>query len=339
MAFEAIHRTAPDLFGNAWLNSEPIILHEIENKTVLLHFFDSASLRSVESLSYAKAWAQHYAECGLIVIGVHVPTFTFGTNRAVVENTLSRYALWYPVVMDNSAHIALAYDIRRIPAFCLVDKEKNARYLLTDDGNFLEFERALRQLVSECGYRNELPEIICPLHSQQTEFTVRVPQTTDIFLGYLRGTIGNAEGTVPEAVLEYHDPGFYLPDRCYLHGKWFNGREALQYAGTAQESGYILFPYEGRDVYALLSSRDGLPCEITVEQDGVSLSSVFAGNDVVQTRNQKSLVLVSAPRLYHLASNPEVGTHSLRLFPVDSRVEFYALSCSSMRIPDVVPLN
>lgn len=339
MGFEALYRPASDLLGNAWINSEPIILHEVEGKSVLLHFFDFSSLRSVESLVYAKGWAQQYADCGLITVGVHIPSYTFGKDRSRIESSLRRYSIWYPVVMDNDARIALTYNIRVVPAFCVIDKEKNVRYQLTDDGSTVEFERALRQLLTECGYKNELPPMLCPLRASEDGEFLRVPQTTDVAVGYLRGTIGNVEGVIPEGIVEYHDPQFYVSERCYLHGKWLIGREMLRYVGTSDEEGYLLFPYEGKDIYALLESADGVPCEVVVEQDGYPVSSDSFGNDLIQASDHRSVVTVSEPRLYHLISNQKVTSHLLRLIPINSRVAVYALSSTSTVVVDVVPLN
>ncbi|MCX7983694.1 MAG: redoxin family protein [Bacteroidetes bacterium] len=335
MALEVFHREAPDLYGTVWLHSKPLQLSTLENRVIVLHFFDSASLKCVESLQFVRMWARHYGECGVIVIGVHVPQYSFGKNPLLVEESLQRFNVWYPVVIDNDGLIALAYNVQELPTFFLVDRERRLRFKFTGDGNIVEFERALRQLVSECGFDEELPEVLSLKHHDEDEQFYRV-RTIDIALGYTRGFIGNPEGHSPESIVEYSDPHYYLPDRCYFHGQWLSEREAMR---CFNDQGYCVVQYDAKDVYALLGSERELPVEVTVEVDGKVVPESDYGRDLIQSHRSTSILVVSTARLYHILSHQTREKHTLKLIPSSSNVAFYALATTSHAIADVVHLN
>lgn len=335
MGVELIQRNAPELYGAAWFHSTPIQWSELENRVVLLHFFDTASLRGIESLLYTRLWARHYAECGFLVIGVHVPLYSFGRNQSLIENTLHRNNVWFPVVLDNDGRIAVAYDAREIPTWFLVDKEKRLRYRFTGKGNISEFERALRQLVSECGYGAELPEVLSVQYIDEHEQYHR-SHTVDIALGYAFGNIGNPEGYSPESVVGYVDPLFYLPDRCYFHGKWKSEREAMR---CFDEQGYCLLSYDAKDVYALVGTENGVPAEVLVEVDSRPVDELSFGRDLIRSHNETTILLVSTPRLYHVLSHPLKEEHTVKFSPSNSHIAFYSVATTTTTLADVVQLN
>jgi len=333
MNYESSYRSAPDLLGSVWLNSEPIIFNKIENKVILLHFFDSSSLWNLETVKYPKTWKQAYGHCGLLVIGVHEPSYNFGKDAAIVQQSLHRMNIDYPVVLDNSGNIALAYNVQMSPTMCLIDKEMRIRAFLYGSEDCVEFERTLRQLLSEAGYGNEIPDTITSVHFDLQEKSRRFKRSRDISLGYLRGTIGNPEGFVPESAMEYTDSKLYISERCYLSGQWVIERDGIRCLNSAEQPGYLTVSYEAKDVYALIGVEGAEVSEVIIKQDGNPLNPDIYGSDVIKTSDDFSGVQVTVPRLYHLISNSQHGEHQLTMVPSSSRVIFYSISFTSSFIP------
>src|SRR5919201_6924887 len=57
---------------------------------VLVEFFDFARINSLRTLPYLKEWHARYADCGLRVIAVHTPGYSFGRDRDTVARAVER---------------------------------------------------------------------------------------------------------------------------------------------------------------------------------------------------------------------------------------------------------
>ena len=61
--------------ANAWLNSEPLTPEGLRGKVVAVDFWTFTCINWLRTLPYIRAWANTYADKGLVVIGVHTPEF------------------------------------------------------------------------------------------------------------------------------------------------------------------------------------------------------------------------------------------------------------------------
>lgn len=339
MEIETKHIHAPELYGNYWLNSEPVSIRGSDNQVVLLDFWDYTCINCLRALPYINEWYHKYAEFGLTVIGVHTPEFHFGSEIEFVRKAIDRLKISYPVMLDNDAIIWSAYDVCYWPTRILIDKEGYIRFIQHGEGGYLEFERALQQLLVEAGCHGELPGLTAPLRTEDQPSVVCFRPTGEIYLGYLRGALGNPEGYNPESTIEYSDPGIYLSDRFYVSGKWMNERECLRFDGNEKETGIIILPYQAHDVHAVMSSRDGSLCEVTLEHDNLPLAKEVQGDDVVKSLDGTTSVFVDTPRMYRLVKNRDFGSHLLKLKVSSPNLEIYTFTFTTCVIPELIPTN
>jgi len=88
-----------------WINSGPLSMKELKGKVVLIDIWDYTCVNCIRTLSYIKEWYEKYKDKGLVIIGVHTPEFDFAKERTNVEEAVHRFAIKYPVVMDNDYEI------------------------------------------------------------------------------------------------------------------------------------------------------------------------------------------------------------------------------------------
>jgi thiol-disulfide isomerase/thioredoxin len=140
---------APEISGQTWLNSEPLMLAGLKGKVVLLEFwtYGCVNCRNVEP--YIKAWHQKYANQGLVVIGVHAPEFSYERAIANVERYVRERAIQYPVAIDNDFDTWKRYQNRYWPAMYLIDKQGIIRYVSVGEGRYNQTEQQIRTLLDE----------------------------------------------------------------------------------------------------------------------------------------------------------------------------------------------
>ena len=72
---------APDIAGiTAWINSNPLTIHELKGKVVLIDFWTYSCINCLRTLPYLKDWYAKYHDKGFEIIGVHSPEFEFEKN-------------------------------------------------------------------------------------------------------------------------------------------------------------------------------------------------------------------------------------------------------------------
>lgn len=339
---------APELFGNFWLNAdEPVSIRENMGNIILVDFWDYSCINCIRTLPYIQEWRRRYREFGLVVVGVHTPEFKFAQTQSNVEQALQRFAIDYPVVMDNDALVWSAYANRYWPTRHLIDKNGCIRFTQHGEGGYEQFERAIQQLLVELGYRKELPDLMPPLRSEDKSGAVCFRATGELYGGFLRSSLGNQEGVVPESTLDYEDPGYYVGDRFYAKGPWRNKRESLCFMGETGTDGWLTLRYEAATLNAVLAATDqpdrglagGHAVEAEIEQDGAPLTERTRGMDVELLSSGRSVVNVELPRMYELVKNASFGEHVVRLKTKSPNLELFTFSFSSCVIPEFVHTN
>ncbi|MGD1045393.1 MAG: redoxin domain-containing protein [Bacteroidota bacterium] len=339
MELEPKHIHAPELYGSFWLNSKPISLRDHSGEVVLVDFWDYTCVNCIRTLPYIQEWQKKYKAFGLTIVGVHTPEFEFAASPERVQKAIEKFKITYPVMLDNEAIIWNVYSIRYWPTRCLIDRDGYIRFVQHGEGGYVEFERALQQLLSEAGSHGELPALTVPFREEDHAGAVCFRPTSELYLGYLRGALGNTEGYNPESTLEYTDPGIYLPERIYATGKWMNERQCLRFDGSGGEDGAILLPYQAREVNAVMGSRDGSICEVAVQQNSQPLREEISGEDIIQFPKQLSSFFVDTPRMYMIVRNKEFGSHLLKLTTSNPNLEIYSFSFTTSVIPELISTN
>jgi hypothetical protein len=290
-------------------------------------------------LPYIQEWQKKYQAFGFTVVGVHTPEFEFAALPERVQKAIENFKITYPIMLDNEAIIWNAYSVRHWPTRCLVDRDGYIRFFQHSEGGYVEFERAIQQLLSEAGSHGELPALTVPFREEDNAGAICFRPTSELYLGYLRGALGNPEGYNPESTLEYTDPGIYLPERFYATGKWMNERQCLRFDGNEGEDGAILLPYQACEVNAVMGSRDGSLCEVAVQQESQPLRKEISGEDIVQLPKQQSSIFVDMPRMYTIVRNKEFGSHLLKLTTSNPNLEVYSFSFTTGVIPELISTN
>jgi len=339
MNFESKYIKAPEIYGTYWLNSEPVSIQMHGFLGVLVHFWDYTDMNSIRTFPYIDNWCEKYKDFGLLVIGVHSPEFDFAKSIENVEQATKHFNISYPVVIDNDALVKNAYGVRSLPTRFLIDREGFIRFIHYGEGNYIEFERAIQQLLSESGFRGELPLLSLPLRKEDTTGVVCYPQTGKLYFGYLKGALGNPEGYNPESTIDYQDPGIYMQEKFYLKGKWKNQRQCLSYEGFKGEEGMVIIPYRGCDVNAVMGSSNGVSCEVEVYQDDRPVSKEVAGIDCIRRDQNSTVIIVTNYRIYNIISCNSFGEHLLRLSTFDNNLEIYTVSFTTSVIPEFAPTN
>jgi thiol-disulfide isomerase/thioredoxin len=264
--------TAPDFVGgNAWLNSDPLSSAALKGKVVLVDFWTYSCINCIRTLPYITKWYETYKDQGLVVVGVHTPEFAFEKEKGNVQAALKRFGITYPVVQDNDYQIWKAYSNRYWPAHYLIDKNGDIVYTHFGEGNYVETENAIRELLGQ--------EVKTEKEAKQNS-DVRTPE---IYFGLSRLenlTDGQKASTSPE---KYVMPNRIDENTFALQGKWQYSNEA---ATLIEGPGKIKLYFYAKAVHIVASSKtsqsitakvDGFPAA-TIQISDPSLYTLFEGN-------------------------------------------------------------
>jgi len=166
-----------------WLNVAFLRMHgEVGRHCVMVEFFDTARVNSHRTLPYLKAWHERYADPGLRVIGVHAPGYSFGRDAEVVRRAVEALEIDYPVVLDPAFEIWRLYGNRGWPGRFLFDVKGTLRYVHYGEGDYLDAERAIGEVLLELDSSFEPPDPVAPVRPEDAEGVLLEPQTADVAL-------------------------------------------------------------------------------------------------------------------------------------------------------------
>jgi thiol-disulfide isomerase/thioredoxin len=330
---------APELYGDYWLNSDPLPISALRGNVVLIDFWDASCPICYRGLPYVKEWLRRYTDLGLVVIGVHSPKFPFEKDPSYVEKIIRQQEILYPVVMDNDLLIQNLFHTRLLPARCLIDKNGFIRYLHEGEGSYKSFETSIQSLISEIGYHGEFPILMEPIRLEDRPGIHCHKATPEIFVGYQKGEVGNTEGYFPQASHKYHDPEIYLEGRIYLHGDFFVNKHFIKLDSEGSEEGKIIIRYQAKEVYAVINALGETNFQVFVTQDGKYLSPDCAGKDIKIDEAGRSYLQVNGPKLYIVLNNSEYGEHLLVFSSRSNGFAFYSVSFISSPISEIISDN
>ncbi|HXD59157.1 MAG TPA: hypothetical protein VN606_14620 [Thermoleophilaceae bacterium] len=169
--------------GTEWLNVAFLRMDkQLGRHAVLLEFWDYARINSLRTLPYTRAWHERYGEQGLRVIGVHSPGYSFGGEREGVERAVERLGIHYPVALDPHLAIWHVYGNKGWPARYLFDRRGWLRLIHYGEGEYLETELAIQELLREIDEDAAFPDPLEPLRAEDAPGVELRPQTADIAL-------------------------------------------------------------------------------------------------------------------------------------------------------------
>lgn len=326
----------PEILGEQWFNSEPIILSANRGRVICVFFWDATDQNSLHTLYYVKEWYDKYKEFDMIFIGIHSPKFAFGRNFDFVQNSIIKHKIKFPVVTDNEQYLRGIFKIRILPSVLLIDRSGYIRYFHEGEGFYHSLELALQILLVDAGYRGDLPDLTEPLREEDRTGIQLQRSTPEILVGYQLGSIGNTEGYFPQSVFNYSDPQLYLEGRVYLCGLWLVNKHFVKVGDSDYNKNYLIVNYRGKEVNAVIGPDSETNFRVFVMQDGKYLTREIAGADVIVDEDGVSYIKVQTHSLYNLVRNKEFGEHLIKLFPESDSFTFYSISFTSAPINELI---
>jgi thiol-disulfide isomerase/thioredoxin len=285
----------PDLGGAVtWLNSAPLSSKSLRGKVVLVNFWTYSCINSLRELPYMKAWAAKYKDAGLVVIGVHTPEFSFEKEPVNVENALRNLNVTYPVAVDSNYAIWQAFHNDYWPANYFIDGHGRIRYHHFGEGEYLESERVIQELLMENGATG-LDESAVRISADGVEAPpggdVQSPET---YVGYRQAErFASPERLEQDFRKTYSPPARPSLNQWGLTGAWNVGAES---GVLVASPGKILFRFHSRDLHMVLGPmQNGKPVRFEVTLDGAA-----PGKDCGVDSAPDGAGEIREPRLYQL---------------------------------------
>jgi thiol-disulfide isomerase/thioredoxin len=291
-----------------WLNSEPLETSDLRGKVVLVDFWTYTCINWLRTLGYVRAWAEKYAEQGLVVVGVHTPEFPFEREAENVREAAREMRVAYPIALDPDYAVWNAFGNRYWPAAYFADAEGRIRHHQFGEGEYEECERIIQQLLREAGREDVAGELVAVpddgIEAQADWDNLRSPET---YVGYQQGH----NFASPEDVTIDERRTYSVPETLALNSWALSGDWALEQRASVLEEagGGIAFRFHARDVNLVLRSRTGgsVPFRVLVDGDPPGAAH---GLDIDEAGNGRLV----QPRLYQLVRQP--GSIADRTFEI-----------------------
>ncbi|WP_371402444.1 hypothetical protein OHA10_31660 [Kribbella sp. NBC_00662] len=238
-------------FGGAtgWLNSEPPGPADLRDHVVFVDFWTLTCINWLRTAPYIRAWAEAYADDGLVVIGVHTPEFGIEHDAGLVARATKERGIGYPVALDNDYAVWNAFANHYWPALYFVAADGTIRDHHFGEGRYARSERLIQQLLAVD--REPVGATGVGIEAEADWEQLRTPET---YLGYSRGD-------QPAA-----GPGDRLRlNQWALTGGWTAQPE---FVVLDEPGGSIAFRFHARDAHLVLSTRGSEPIGFQVLLDG-----------------------------------------------------------------------
>lgn len=317
-------KIAPEfLDGLTWMNSGARTMAALRGKPVLVDFWTYSCVNCVRSVPHVQAWHEKYKKAGLVVIGIHSPEFDFEKDEKNVARAISALGITYPIVLDPEFTMWERYSNKYWPHTFLIDHHGAIVYDHAGEGAVSETEQAIVSALQEIG-ATKLPPIIAEPKSHDGAC---YRPTSELYLGYLRGSIGNATNVLPETEEAFTDSGKHEGDIPYLHGHWRISGEYIEHTRSLPiASEYIALKYHAFSVNLVLGALDDREVVIGVTLDGAPIPASMAGKDVVIDSFGNTHLHITMHRMYNIISADHYHDAALKLLVKNAGVKCYVFT-------------
>jgi thiol-disulfide isomerase/thioredoxin len=284
-----------------WLNGQPLNLEELRGKVVVVDFWTYTCVNWRRTLPYVRAWALKYKSQGLVVIGVHTPEFSFEHTPKNVSNAINEMEIGYPVVMDNNYEIWNSFKNNYWPALYLIDAKGHIRYQKFGEGNYLESELKIQQLLKEASGKNitEIPENLHPTGFEAAADWQNL-QSPENYVSYGRTKgFASVEAVIPDTKIRYSIPAQLKLNQWALSGEWIVGKENVT---ISKAPGKLIYRFHARDINLVMGLPiSGTSVKFRVLMDGKPPGSAHglnidsSGNGVVTEQRMYQLIRQQGP--------------------------------------------
>jgi hypothetical protein len=314
----------PSLAGaTGWLNSPPLSTEDLRGRVVLVDFWTYTCINWLRTLPYRRAWADRYAEDGLVLIGVHTPEFSFERDIDNVRGAVAEMGITYPVAVDSDHAIWRAFDNHYWPALYLADAQGQIRHHHFGEGAYDRSETILQQLLVEAGARN-LGSGLVDVDAQGVEAAADWDDllSQENYLGYARTeNLSSPDSDVVGEPHRYPEPDGLRLNQWAPSGDWTIGAEAAASNDTGGRIGYC---FHARDLNLVMGpAARGRDVRFRVLVDGRPPGR-SRGVDVDDEGNG----VVADQRLYQLVrqAEPVVADRQFDIEFLDPGVEAYVFT-------------
>jgi hypothetical protein len=240
------------------------------------------------------------------VIGVHTPEFSVEHELDHIRRAAQQMRVDYPIAVDNDYAVWRAFDNAYWPAIYIADAQGRIRYHHFGEGEYVETERVIQQLLGEAGASGVGSEL-SPVDPRGTEVaadgsTLRSGET---YVGYEKAeNFASPGGAARDKPYAYAEPAKWTLNHWALAGEWTVGKEI---AVAEKPKARIAYRFHARDVNLVMGSgKRGQPIRFRVLIDGHPPEAAH-GTDVDAQGNGT----LAEPRLYQLVRQPR---------PIDDRL-------------------
>jgi thiol-disulfide isomerase/thioredoxin len=288
----------PALDGaTGWINTAPLTVSGLRGKVVVIDFWTFSCINWRRQLPYVRAWAQRYADQGLVVIGVHSPEFGFEHDADAVQRAAHTMHVPYPIAIDSKYAIWEAFDNAYWPALYFVDTQGRIRHHQFGEGDYEASEMVIRQLLAEAGHPSDGALASVDAQGLEAPADARSLLTPETYIGYAR-THGfqSPGGAVRDARSIYAVPSMLQVAQWALAGAWTIGREA---AVVDEAGGRLVYRFHARDLHIVMGAGHAGAVRFRVRIDGHPPGDAH-GLDVDEQGNGT----LTEPRLYQVIRQP-----------------------------------
>ena len=296
-------------YATEWINSPPLTEEGLRGKVVLVQFWTYSCINWIRTMPYVRAWAEKYRDKGLVVIGVHAPEFPFERELPNVRWGAEKFAVDYPVAVDNDFAIWRAFGNQYWPALYFVDGRGRLRHRHFGEGDHEQSERVIQELLAEAGaqgVRQELASVAPSAIEAAADWdNVKSPET---YLGSAR-----SENRVSS------DARLKL-NQWALEGDWTVQKQP---AVLNKANGRITYRFQARDINLVMApGARGEPVRFRVLIDGHPPGPAH-GIDLDEEGNGA----VGEPRMYQLIrqSGP-IADRQFKIEFLDPGVEVFVFT-------------
>lgn len=286
-------RRLPSFDGaTGWLNSPPLTPGDLHAKVVLVDFWTYTCVNWLRQLPYVRAWADRYADAGLVVIGVHTPEFSFEHEGDHVRRAVRELRVGYPVAIDNDYAVWRAFGNRYWPALYIADAQGRLRHEHFGEGEYERTEAIVQQLLGEAGSSTSPDLVSVDARGAEAPADWATLASPENYTGYGRTeNFASVGGIVPDQPASYTVPDLRL-NQWALAGDWTITEETVRLdSGT----GRIACRFRARDLNLVMGPAASGPVEFQVRLDGAPPRAAH-GTDT--DRDGRGTVV--GPRLYQL---------------------------------------
>ena len=316
-------REVPSFDGaTEWLNSEPLTSDGLRGNVVLVQFWTYSCINWLRTLPYVRAWAEKYADHGLVTIGVHSPEFAFEKNVDDVRRAAQDMHVDYPIAIDSDFAVWQAFHNQYWPALYFVDAQGQIRHEYFGEGEYEQSERMLQKLLGEAGATAIDPELVSvDASGAEVAADWGSLESPESYLGFQRGARFASPGdTAFDESRVYAAPEQLDVNRWALSGDW---TIAQQFIRLNEAGGRLQFRFHARDLHLVMgpAARER-PVRFRVLIDGQPPGAAH-GVDVDEEGNG----IVREPRLHQLVRQPgPIADHTFEIVFADPDVQAYVFT-------------